>query len=223
MLLGVVPAIIVFACLTILLLALVGVAPTLATWLTPLPETWSADARALIRTVVALALVVGAVALSVVLYTALTLAVGAPIYERISRAVDDSQGGTAGPVQRPFRAQVVDGISNAARTIVAALALGLVAAVLGLIPVIGTAAAAVVAAAGAGRIVAAELVGAPCDARGLTLQQRRLLLRRNRWRVLGFGMSCYVVFLIPGGAIILTPAAVAGATLLTRDLLGEAT
>jgi CysZ protein len=176
-----------------------------------------------IRTVVALALVVGAVALSVVLYTALTLAIGAPIYERISRAVDDSHGGTAGQVQRPFRAQVVGGISNAARTIVAALALGLTAAVLGLIPVIGTAAAAVVAAAGAGRIVAAELVGAPCDARGLTLQQRRLLLRRNRWRVLGFGMSCYVVFLIPGGAIILTPAAVAGATLLTRDLLGEPT
>jgi CysZ protein len=221
MLLGVVPAVIVFGGLTLLLLALVGVAPGIATWLTPLPGAWTDEARTLLRMIVALALVVGAVALSVVLYTALTLTIGAPIYERISRAVEDSHGGIAHVVRRPVMRQVYDGFSNALRMLVSAAALGLAVAVVGLVPVVGTVAAGVIAAVGGARIVAGELVGTPCDARGLTLGERRHLLQRNRWRALGFGLSCYLVFLIPGGAIILTPAAVAGATLLTRSLLDE--
>ena len=223
MLLGVLPAVIVFAALTLLLLALVAVAPSIATWLTPLPGSWSDEARTVVRTVVALALVVGAVALAVVLYTAITLAIGAPIYERISRAVEDSHGGIAHDVPRPVMAQVVDGFQNAVRMLVTAAALGLAVAVVGLVPVVGTLAAAVLAAVGGARIVASELVATPCDARGLSLGERRLLLQRNRWRTLGFGLSCYLVFLVPGGAIIVTPVAVAGATLLTRDLLGEPT
>ncbi len=223
MLLGVLPAIIVFAGLTVLLLGLVEVAPGIAAWLTPLPGAWSDSARTLLRILVTFALIIGAVALSVVLYTTLTLAIGAPIYERISRAVEDSHGGIAREVRRPVLRLVLDGISNALRMIVTAAALGLAVAVVGLIPVVGTFVAAVVGAVGAGRIIAGELIGTPCDARGLTLGERRLLLRRNRWRALGFGLSCYVVFLVPGGAIVLTPAAVAGATLLTRDLVGEPT
>ena len=223
MLLGLVPAIVVFGALTLLLLALVAFAPAIATWLTPLPGAWSEHARTLLRMVVALGLIVGAVALAVVLYTAITLAIGAPIYERISRAVEDSHGGIGREVQRPVRQQVVDGFSNAIRMLVTAAALGLAVAVIGLVPVVGTIAAAILAAVGGARIVAVELVGTPCDVRGLTIGERRLLLRRNRWRSLGFGLSCYLVFLVPGGAIIFTPAAVAGATLLTRDLLGERT
>jgi len=223
MLLGMLPAVIVFVALSLLVLLVVGLAPGIATWLTPLPSAWTDAARALVRMVVALALVVGCVALAVVLFTALTLAIGAPIYERISRAVEDGHGGISHQADRRVAAQLLDGLSNAVRMVVTAVALGIAVAVVGLIPVVGTAAAAVVAAIGGARIVAVELVGTPCDARGLTLGERRLLLRGNRWRVLGFGLSCYLVFLIPGGAIILTPAAVAGATLLTRDLLGEPT
>lgn len=223
MLLGVLPAIIVFTALTLLVLALVALAPEIATWLTPLPGAWNKETRTVLRMIVALALVVGAVALAVVLFTAMTLTIGAPIYERISRAVEDGHGGIGREVRRPLAQQVVDGFSNAVRMLVTAAALGLAVAVVGLVPVVGTAAAAVVAAVGGARIVAGELVATPCDARGLTLGERRLLLRRNRWRTLGFGLGCYLAFLVPGGAIVLMPAAVAGATLLTRDLLGEPT
>lgn len=223
MLLGIVPAILVFVLLTLLLLGLVSVAPSIAAFLTPLPADWGQDVRTVLRAAIVLALVVGGVALAVVLYTALTLAIGAPIYERISRAVDDSHGGIANQAGRAVVSQLMDGLSNAVRMAITAVALGLAVAVVGLIPVVGTAAAAVVAAVGGARIIAGELLGAPCDARGLTIGERRLLLRRNRWRGLGFGLACYLVFLVPGGAIILTPAAVAGATLLTRDLLGEPT
>ena len=223
MLLGVLPAIVVFVALLFLLLALAQYAPTIATWLTPFPDTWGQDTRTLLRAALVVALVVGGVALSVVLYTALTLAVGAPIYDRISRAVEDVHGGIAAEARRPVLPQVVEAIANALRVIVTAAGLGLAVAVIDLVPVVGTVAAAVIAAVGAGRIIAGELIATPCDARGLTVGERRLLLRRHRSRALGFGLSCYLVFLIPGGAVLLTPAAVAGATLLARDLLGEPT
>ena len=40
-------------------------------------------------------------------------------------------------------------------------------------------------------------------------------------RTLGFGVATYLLFLVPFVAIVVMPAAVAGATLLTKDALGE--
>ena len=158
MLLGVLPAIVVFVVLLFLLVALVELAPAIATWLTPFPGTWGQDTRILLRAALIVALIVGGVALSAVLYTALTLAVGTPIYDRISRAVEDSHGGIAAEVRRPVLPQVVEAIANALRMIITAAGLGLAVAVIGLVPVVGTVAAAVVAAVGAGRIIAGELI-----------------------------------------------------------------
>jgi CysZ protein len=95
--------------------------------------------------------------------------------------------------------------------------------VIGLVPAVGTLLAAVVAAVGGGRIILTELTATPCDARGMTLGERRLLLRRHRWRALGFSLPTYLLFLVPGVAVLLMPAAVAGATMLARDLVGEPT
>jgi CysZ protein len=39
--------------------------------------------------------------------------------------------------------------------------------------------------------------------------------------VLGFGVTCYLLFLIPLAAVVAMPSAVAGATLLARRLVGE--
>jgi CysZ protein len=223
MLLGLLPAVVVFVGLAALLLALASVAPAIATWLTPIPRGWNDEVRTVLRAALTLALMVGALALAVVVYAGLTLAIGAPVYGRISRAVEVVHGGIPAPVRRPLAAQVTEGVSTALRVLLAATGLGLAVAVVGLVPVVGTAVAATLGALTGARVVADELATTPCDARGLTVGERRRLLRRHRWRVLGFGLSCYLVFLIPGGAIILMPAAVAGATLLTRDLLGEPT
>ena len=43
--------------------------------------------------------------------------------------------------------------------------------------------------------------------------------RGNRARVLGFGVATQLCFLIPGGAVAVMPAAVAGATSLARTML----
>jgi CysZ protein len=47
------------------------------------------------------------------------------------------------------------------------------------------------------------------------------VLRRHRWLALGFGVAVFLCFLIPLGAVLLMPAAVAGATLLTRRVHGQ--
>jgi CysZ protein len=47
------------------------------------------------------------------------------------------------------------------------------------------------------------------------------VLRANRPLTLGFGVAVFLCFLIPLGAILLMPAAIAGATLLSRRALGR--
>ncbi len=74
----------------------------------------------------------------------------------------------------------------------------------------------------AGRALAGELLSRPLEARGLDRRARAALLRPHRGRVLGFGAATQVFFLIPLGAIAVMPAAVAGATMLARDLLAAA-
>ncbi|HET7723634.1 MAG TPA: EI24 domain-containing protein [Propionibacteriaceae bacterium] len=223
MLLGILPAVVVFSGLAVLLVGLASVAPAIATWITPLPRGWDDQVRSFLRAALTLAIMVGGVALALVLYAALTLALGAPIYERISRVVDAAHGGIPAARPRPLVAQFADALTNALRMLVTAAGLGLGVTVVGLVPLVGTAGATALGAVMGARVVADELASIPCDARGLTVGERRRLLRRSGWRVLGFGLSCYLVFLVPGGAIVLMPAAVAGATLLTRDLLGEPT
>ena len=47
-------------------------------------------------------------------------------------------------------------------------------------------------------------------------------MRGRRARILGFGVATQLCFLVPLGAIITMPAAVAGATVLARSLLETA-
>jgi CysZ protein len=49
------------------------------------------------------------------------------------------------------------------------------------------------------------------------------VLRAHRPEALGFGTAVFLCFLVPGGAVLLMPAAVAGGTLLARHVLAEAT
>jgi CysZ protein len=90
----------------------------------------------------------------------------------------------------------------------------------GFIPVVGQFVVPVIGAAVGGWFLALELVGAPFYRRGLRLPDRRRLLRANRPTALGFGVAVFLCFLIPLGAVLVMPAAVAGATLLTRRALG---
>lgn len=215
MLLGMVPAAIVFTVLATLVVVLVLHAGALAAWLTPFADDWSDGVQGLFRGLVGLLLVVAALAGAVLSFTGLTLVVGEPFYERIWRATEEMLGG-------PVPASDL-GLGRAVRDGLALVLLGLATAVgvlvLGFVPLIGSVAGLVIGFVVAGRALAGELLSRPLEARGLDRRARAALLRPHRGRVLGFGAATQLFFLIPLGAIAVMPAAVAGATMLARDLL----
>ena len=71
-----------------------------------------------------------------------------------------------------------------------------------------------------GWVLALELTGVPFERRGLRYRDRKRMLKRRRPMAIGFGAATFVCFLIPLGAVLVMPAAVAGATLLSRRLFG---
>ncbi|MDQ1530603.1 MAG: CysZ protein, partial [Microbacteriaceae bacterium] len=93
MLLGAIPALVVGTVFLGLLIGLIAVLPALAAWATPFADAWPATLRDSLRVVVGAAVLVLAVLLLVLGYTAATLTVGDPFYERISRRVEERLGG----------------------------------------------------------------------------------------------------------------------------------
>ena len=87
----------------------------------------------------------------------------------------------------------------------------------GFIQVAGQTVVPVIGALTGGWFLALELVGIPFYRRGLRLPERRAALRRRRPLALGFGVAVFCCSLIPLGAVLIMPAAVAGGTLLARE------
>jgi CysZ protein len=189
----------------------------LATWLTPFADDWDDTARELLRLGVALVLVVAALALSAMSFTGLTLMVGEPFYQRIWRETELMLGGAVPEGELGLVKAVRDG----AVMILIGVGTAAVVLALGLLPLVGAVAGAVLGFVVAGRVLAHELIARPLEARGMDRAARTVLLRSHRRRVLGFGLATQVFFLVPLGAIAVMPAAVVGATMLARDVLGE--
>lgn len=219
MLVGAVPAVIVAVIYLAALITLFINAPALAEWVTPFADDWPEGWRTALR-VTAIIAVVGLGALLVVYtYTAITLAVGDPFYEKIWRSVENRLGGIQNEVETAFWPSLVRGIGDALRILAVTLLIGLCLFALGFIPVVGQTVVPVLGAAVAGWFLTVELTGKAFDARGHDLSERRRALRSIRPTALGFGVASYLVFLIPFGAVFVMPAAVAGATVLSRQAL----
>jgi CysZ protein len=107
------------------------------------------------------------------------------------------------------------------RLIGLSILLGVPLLLLGFIPVVGQVLGLVLGGAVGGWMLAVELTGVPFQRRGRRLHDRRTVLRGRRALTLGFGVAVFVSFLIPLGAVLLMPAAVAGAALLSRKALGQ--
>lgn len=217
MLLGLVPATIVFAGLVWGFVALGLGLPGLVDWATPFADGWTEFWRNTFRALVAVVVFAGAAVLAFVTFTALTLIVGDPFYERIWKAVEAHLGGPAPGEGPSFWVGVRGGLVLMLQGLLSAAAV----AAVGFVPVAGTALAAVLGATLTGRILARELSARALDSRGLDAAARRALYRRHRWRLLGFGIATQLCFLIPLGAVATMPAAVAGATMLARRMLDE--
>lgn len=212
MALGFVPALVVAALFGVLLVVLAVNLDSLTLALTPFAVDWWEWARGVLRITVGLAILAGALVLAGFAFTALTLLIGEPIYERIWRAVEEHAGGMP-PVREPGFWRTV---GDSGRLVLQGAVFGILVWILGLVPVVGLAAP-VVGFLVASRLVALELTARPLEARGLDRAARLRMLRSRSPRLLGFGVAVHLFYLIPGGQIAVMPAAVAAATLLARE------
>lgn len=221
MLLGAVPALVVGVVWLALLVALLSSLDGIAAGLTGFAAGWGEPLRSAMEVAAGLGVLVLAVVLGALSYTAVVLTVGDPCYERISRSVEERLGDP--PVER--EESVLRGVLRAARDgvglVVLSVLVGIVSFLLGLVPVAGPLLGGVFGAVAGGWLVAVELTGTPFDVRGFRQRERRRTLARSRARTLGFGVATWILFLVPLGAVVAMPAAVGGATVLARAALSR--
>ncbi|MFG6443855.1 EI24 domain-containing protein [Microbacterium sp. P07] len=213
---GLVPALIVGAVLLAGVITLAVFVPSIATALTPFADEWPSVWANVVRFAVGAATLGAALVIAVVSFTALTLLIGEPFYDRIWRSVEDATGGVP-DVPYGFARALADTVWLIARGIGVALLSGVV----GFVPVVGSAAGAVLGIVLTGWLLTDELTSRALTARGVDAARRRRLLRAHRGEALGFGVATQLCFLVPLGAVAVMPAAVAGSTMLAQSLLAR--
>lgn len=216
MALGMLPAAIAAVLIGAALITLGLFVESIAEALTPFAREWGETERGITRTLIAIALLTGGIVAAVYSFTALTLLIGDPFYERIWRGAEQHFGDFT---PRPVR--LLRSVGDGVRLVLRAIGYALVTAAVGLIPVIGQVTSAVLGPVLAGHLLARELTVRPFEARGIDASRRAAVLRGSRARELGFGIAVQLCFLVPGGAIVIMPAAVVGATQLARTVLPD--
>ncbi|WP_082098968.1 EI24 domain-containing protein [Demequina iriomotensis] len=166
------------------------------------------------------AVLVGSAVVAVALFTSLTLAIGQPFFEAISRRTDQAAGGFDGDVpDERWTAGLARAVREGAHTLAISLGLSVALVLVGLVPVAGSGVAFAAGAILGGRLLAIELTAYPLARRGIVDRRARVAaLRPCRVRATTFGAVVFLVFLLPLGAVLAMPAAVAGATLLARQV-----
>ncbi|MFD4029125.1 EI24 domain-containing protein [Streptomyces sp. NPDC058637] len=203
--------------------ALVGLgygADDFVAWATPFADDWSSPWVGLLRnTLVVLVFVLG-LFLSVITFTAVTLLVGQPFYESLSEEVDRAEGGEVPESGLPLWQELWISARDSLRILLRVALYGVLLFALGFVPVLGQTAVPAIGFCVSGYFLAEELTAVALQRRGMALKDRLVLLRGRRMMVLGFGVPLVLSFLVPFVAVFLMPGAVAGATLLVRDLTG---
>ncbi|MDX3104328.1 EI24 domain-containing protein [Nonomuraea angiospora] len=210
---GLIPALIAFAVYIAALILLGTHATDLAAFLTPFAESWGW--RDLFRTLVGILLFLGGLALAVLTFTALTLAIGEPFYERLSAEVDPLPDADEQPWWRTLPRSLRDSVITLFYVLLFTIPLFF----LGFVPVIGQTVVPVLGALVSGFFLTVELTTLALERRGMARKQRFALLRANKAGALGFGVVGFLLFLVPFVAVVAMPAAVAGAALLVRTHL----
>ncbi|MDV5145351.1 EI24 domain-containing protein [Streptomyces sp. SBC-4] len=204
--------------------ALVGLgygADDLAAWVTPFADDWSSPWLGILRgTVTGLVFAFG-LFLAVITFTAVTLLVGQPFYESLSEEVDRSVGGDVPESGLPLWRELWISARDSLRVLLRVAFYGILLFACGFIPVIGQTVVPVLGFCVSGFFLTQELASVALQRRGVELKERLALLRGRRMVTLGFGVPLTLSFLVPFVAVFLMPGAVAGATLMARDLRGE--
>jgi CysZ protein len=219
--LGAIPPLITSLVFTAVLVVVFLELDRLSRWLTPFADEWAPEAAGVARTLAGIALLGGLVLIMVISFTALTLAVGAPLYDRLSESVEREFGEVPELIE-PARTGVVRGLRQSAALIATSAFGAIVLFACGFLPVIGQTVVPVASATFGGWMLATELIGSTFERRGLVrLADRRAALRRRRMHALGLAVPTFLLLAIPFAGILVFPIATAAGTLLARELLGE--
>ncbi|MFE4549794.1 MULTISPECIES: EI24 domain-containing protein [unclassified Streptomyces] len=222
---GLLPGLITLVLYAAALIALALYGEDFVTWATPFADHWTSPWAGLFRGFLTAVLFALALLLAVVTFTAVTLLVGQPFYESLSERVDRdvSPDGTAPESGLPLWRELWISARDSLRIVVRALVWGILLFALGFVPVAGQTVVPVIGFFVTGFFLTEELTAVALQRRRVDLRARLTLLRSRKMLAWGFGTPLGLAFLVPVVAVFLMPGAVAGATLMARDLLGEET
>ncbi|MFI7044970.1 EI24 domain-containing protein [Streptosporangium sandarakinum] len=216
---GLVPALIAFVLYAVALYFLGSNARDIAEWMTPFAAGWGEAARTALYTLLGVVLFGAGVVLAVVTFTAVTLILGGPFYEKLSEKVEESDGelpeGPDIPLWKSIPRSIRDSLVILGYTLLFTIPLFF----LGFVPVVGQTVVPVLGALVSGFFLTAELTTLAMERRGMRRGTRFALLRSDKAAVFGFGVLLFLIFLIPLAAVVAMPAAVAGATVMVRKRL----
>ncbi|AVH58926.1 MULTISPECIES: EI24 domain-containing protein [Streptomyces] len=220
---GLLPGLVTLVLYAAALVALALYGADFTTWATPFADDWSSPWPGLFRGFLTAVLFALALLLAVLTFTAVTLLIGQPFYENLSEKVDRdvSPDGTAPESGLPLWRELWISGRDSLRILVRAALWGVLLFGLGFIPVVGQTVVPVIGFFVTGFFLTEELTAVALQRRGVDLRARLTLLRSRKTLVWGFGTPLGLAFLVPFVAVFLMPGAVAGATLMARDLLGE--
>ncbi|OIK02469.1 hypothetical protein BIV25_02405 [Streptomyces sp. MUSC 14] len=222
---GLLPGLITLVLYAAALVALAVWGEDAVTWATPFADHWSSPWQGLFRGFLTAVLFALGLLLAVLTFTAVTLLIGQPFYESLSEKADAdvSPDGTAPRSDLPLRRELWIAGRDSLRVLVRAGLWGVLLFALGFVPLVGQTAVPVLGFFVTGFFLTEELASVALQRRGVELRARLALLRSRKTLVWGFGTPLGLAFLVPFAAVFLMPGAVAGATLLARELLGEET
>ncbi|MCC0098324.1 EI24 domain-containing protein [Streptomyces flavotricini] len=204
--------------------ALIGLgygADDLTAWATPFADGWGSPWLGLFRGFLTALVFCLGLFIAVITFTAVTLLIGQPFYESLSEQVDRSVGGEAPESGLPLARELWISARDSVKVLVRVLLYGIVLFALGFIPVVGQTVIPAIGFCVSGYFLTEELTAVALQRREVELKDRLALLRGRRAMVLGFGIPLVLAFLVPLVAVFLMPGAVAGATLMVRELRGE--
>lgn len=187
-------------------------------WATPFADHWASPWPGLFRGLLTALLFGGGLLLALISFTAVTLLVGQPFYETLAERVDRAEGGAPEPPDRSLWRELWISAVDSLRVLVRVAAFGIVLFAAGFLPFVGQTVVPVIGFCVSGYFLTLELSGVAFQRRDVPILERIRLLRRRLPLALGFGVPLVLAFLVPFVAVVLMPGAVAGATLLAREL-----
>jgi CysZ protein len=218
---GLLPALVTLVLYGLALTALAFWTGDIAAWATPFADGWAPQWQTALRVLFAVLLWLAGLLLAVLTFTAVTLLLGDPFYEKLSERVEESEGGCPEAQERGLWRELWTSLCESLYVLWRALLWTVPLFFLGFVPVIGQTLVPALGFCVSGFFLTLELTSVAMRRRGIDVRERLRVLRTRKGLALGFGVPLVLLYLLPLVAVFLMPGAVAGAALLVRDLAGE--